>query len=90
MTTHNGPIHDPTAILYVRTADLVFDTACLATSSCRTELGDPIGLQPGTPIEPLILLGGRTPAVVQLHGLLHQPAPALAMVVGGDGSYNFV
>ncbi len=46
-----GPLHDPTAILYVRTEDVVFGPGT------RTELGDPIGLLPGTPVEPLVLRG---------------------------------
>jgi len=51
-----GPLNDPTAILYVPTADLVFDTACQAVpGTCRTALGDPVGLQPGAPVEPLVL-----------------------------------
>ena len=61
-----GPLNDPTAILYVRTEDLVFDLACatpgpndadpnLALQRCRTALGDPVGLQPGVPVEPLVL-----------------------------------
>jgi hypothetical protein len=56
--TFNGPLHDPTAILYVRTQDLVFDPACLADGDpidCRTALGNPTGLQPGAPVEPLVL-----------------------------------
>ncbi|MDH3642034.1 MAG: hypothetical protein OES38_08045 [Gammaproteobacteria bacterium] len=51
-----GPLNDPTAIMYVRTDELVFDTACQALpGSCATALGDPIGLQPGVPVEPLVL-----------------------------------
>jgi len=54
----DGPLHDPTAIMYVRSEDLVFDTTCEAdgdATDCRTALGDPIGLQPGAPVEPLVL-----------------------------------
>ena len=54
-----GPLNDPTAIMYVRTDDLVFDTACtdpvFGTATCRTRLGDPMGMQPGAPVEPLVL-----------------------------------
>jgi manganese oxidase len=39
-----GPLFDPTAILYFHTADLTFDS-----------LGNPIGLQPNVPVEPLVL-----------------------------------
>ncbi|MCG3211491.1 MAG: hypothetical protein FOGNACKC_05137 [Anaerolineae bacterium] len=39
-----GPLTDPSALLYVRTEDLLTDAA-----------GNPIGLKPGTPIEPLVL-----------------------------------
>jgi hypothetical protein len=55
-----GPLNDPTAILYMRTEDLVFDDSLCAHSvfgndTCRTAFGDPVGLQPGTPVEPLVL-----------------------------------
>jgi hypothetical protein len=54
-----GPLNDPTAIMYVRTEDLVFDTSCVdpvfGTARCRTTLGDPVGLQPDAPVEPLVL-----------------------------------
>jgi hypothetical protein len=54
-----GPLNDPTAILYVRTNELTFDTNCFdavtGTDTCRTVFGDPNGLQPETPVEPLIL-----------------------------------
>ncbi len=40
----NGPLNDPSALLYVRTEDLVIN-----------RYGKPVGLRPGTPIEPLIL-----------------------------------
>jgi len=54
-----GPLNDPTAIMYVRTGELLFDTACInavtGTDTCRTVLGDPVGLQPNTPVEPLVL-----------------------------------
>ena len=39
-----GPLIDPTAILYVYTSDLALDGT-----------GKPIGLKPGTPVEPLVL-----------------------------------
>jgi hypothetical protein len=56
-----GPIHDPTAILYVRTEDLepemVDDPACLdATGRFAPELpGCAVQLTAGAPIEPLVL-----------------------------------
>ncbi|MGD8931223.1 MAG: hypothetical protein PVI52_01545, partial [Chromatiales bacterium] len=54
-----GPLNDPTAILYLRTEDLVFDLTCadpvFGTDTCRTALGNPVGLQPGVPVEPLVL-----------------------------------
>jgi hypothetical protein len=40
----SGPLIDPTAIMYVNTADLVLDGS-----------GKPTGLKPGTPVEPLVL-----------------------------------
>lgn len=39
-----GPLHDPTALLYVDTAHVV-----------RNGTGRPVGLAPGTPMEPIIL-----------------------------------
>ena len=39
-----GPLIDPTALLYVNTADLVKDST-----------GKPIGLKPGTPVKPIVL-----------------------------------
>jgi VCBS repeat-containing protein len=39
-----GPLIDPTALMYVRTEDVIFDAT-----------GTPIGLRAGTPVEPLIL-----------------------------------
>jgi hypothetical protein len=39
-----GPLHNPTALLYVETANVLTDGA-----------GNPTGLKPGTPVEPLIL-----------------------------------
>ena len=54
----DGPLHDPTAILYVRSEDLVFDTTCEDDGDafdCRTALGDPVGMQDGAPVEPLVL-----------------------------------
>jgi len=42
--TGQGPLIDPTALMYVLDQDLVLDVA-----------GNPAGLKPGTPIEPLIL-----------------------------------
>jgi hypothetical protein len=42
--TGQGPLIDPTATIYVLDQDLTYDAA-----------GDPNGLQPGAPVEPLIL-----------------------------------
>ena len=39
-----GPLIDPTALMYVRNEDLVYDNA-----------RRPVGLKPGTPVEPLVL-----------------------------------
>jgi hypothetical protein len=45
----SGPLHDPTAMLYVRTEDLVF------VPGTKTIFGDPVGLQPNAPVEPVVL-----------------------------------
>jgi hypothetical protein len=54
-----GPLNDPTAILYMRTDELTFNTDCVdpitGTDTCRTVFGDPDGLQPNVPVEPLVL-----------------------------------
>ncbi len=42
--TGRGPLHDPTALMYVRDSDLLYNA-----------LGKPVGLKPGVPVEPLIL-----------------------------------
>src|SRR5690606_3358739 len=39
-----GPLVDPDALMYVNTADLVLDST-----------GKPVGLKPGTPVEPIVL-----------------------------------
>jgi len=55
-----GPLNDPTAILYVRTEDLEFDAGLCAhpvfgNDTCATAFGDPVGLKAGVPVEPLVL-----------------------------------
>jgi len=56
----NGPIHDPTAMLYVRTGDLepqvVGDPACFEGTSFKPELpGCDVRLRDGVRVEPLVL-----------------------------------
>jgi hypothetical protein len=68
--TFQGPLHDPTAVLWFRTADLVTDTN-----------GKPIGLKPNTPIEPLILRARAGDCIqVTLRNKLLDPA-----VLAADG-----
>ncbi|MBI4319776.1 MAG: multicopper oxidase domain-containing protein [Chloroflexi bacterium] len=65
--TNGGPLHDPTAILYVNTEDLVTDAN-----------GKPIGLKPGTPVEPLILRASAGDCIkVTLQNKLPDIAPDL-------------
>ncbi|MHC4408602.1 MAG: hypothetical protein ACYS0F_06325, partial [Planctomycetota bacterium] len=67
--TAEGPLHDPTAILYFRDEDLVFD-----------EVTDqPTGLQPGVPVEPLVLRANAGDCIeVRLNNALPAVAPDLA------------
>jgi hypothetical protein len=68
--TVSGPLNDPTAILYVRDEDLVFD-----------EMDNPIGLKPGVPVEPLVLRAKAGDCIeVRLSNRLpkNTPAPDLA------------
>jgi hypothetical protein len=56
----NGPIHDPTAMLYVRTGDLeprvVNDPACFDDTSFEPQLpGCDVKLRDGVVVEPLVL-----------------------------------
>ncbi len=75
-----GPLHDPTAVLWFRTADLTFDPVT----------GRPNGLQPGTPVEPLILRAAAGECIeVTVNNALLDPAVLAAdgatAVVGADG-----
>ena len=75
----DGPLNDPTAMMYVRTSDLVFDTACQANGTCRTALGDPVGMQPGAPVEPLVLRANAGDCIeTTLRNALPEVAPDLA------------
>jgi hypothetical protein len=65
----DGPLNDPTAILYFRDEDLVFDE----------DTDQPIGLQPGAPVEPLVLRANAGDCIeVTLHNALPAVAPDLA------------
>jgi manganese oxidase len=60
LPTHQGPIHDPTAQLYVRTSDLVTaPTNALETAACNNGGTSnplcPVLLNPQAPIEPIVL-----------------------------------
>jgi len=60
LPTHQGPLHDPTAILYVLTSDLLpAPTTPLQTAACNnggvTAPLCPVILNPAAPIEPLVL-----------------------------------
>jgi hypothetical protein len=64
----DGPLNDPTAILYFRDEDLVFN-----------EMDQPIGLQPGAPVEPLVLRANAGDCIqVRLNNALPDVAPDLA------------
>jgi hypothetical protein len=68
-----GPLHDPTGLLYVRTADLIFDPV-----GTKTALGNPIGLRTGAPVEPIVLRAnaGECVEVTLRNALLDQAVDA--------------
>jgi len=81
---HAGPLHDPTAMLYVRTDDLVPVNPALAV--CKdvaagpgvTHPKCPVKLKPGLKVEPLILRARAGDCVeVTLYNRLPQVAPDL-------------
>jgi hypothetical protein len=93
----------------VRTEDLLFDLACatpgeidadpeLGRDRCRTAfgdpVGDPVGLQPGTPVEPLVLRAnaGDCIEVTLRNALPFTPVDVKAIVepLGGDEVANTV
>jgi hypothetical protein len=64
-----GPLNDPTAILYFRDEDLIFDE----------DTDQPIGLQPGVPVEPLVLRAEAGDCIqVRLNNALPAVVPDLA------------
>jgi hypothetical protein len=88
----SGPLHDPTAILYVRTDDLLFEPGT------KTIFGNPIGLRPGAPVEPIVLRANAGECIeVRLRNALLNQAAVLASdettfvpVVDGSGLPVFV
>lgn len=83
--SHAGPLHDPTAILYLATADLVAvnpsDAGCLNTKgkldpklpTCKVKLRD------GAPVEPVVLRGAAGECLqVTLRNRLPAAMPDLA------------
>ena len=59
-----GPLHDPTALMYVHLSDVVLDPATRR----------PVGLKPGTPIEPLVLRANSGDCIeVTLRNMLPVP-----------------
>ena len=82
-----GPLHDPTAILYVPTENVLF-----GPGNC-TSLGCPTGLVPGTPVEPLVLRAnaGDCIEVTLRNALLNQAVDANgAPVFDGTGTPVFL
>jgi len=85
----NGPLHDPTSMLYVHTADLVPKDTDPATDGvqpdpgCFTDTGEldpklptcPVELAVGVPVEPIVLRAAAGECIdVQLRNKLLQPA----------------
>ena len=82
-----GPLHDPTALMYVRTADLVFGPGT------KTALGNPIGLRANAPVEPVVIraTAGECVEVTLRNALLNQAVDAQNRpVVDGNGQPVFV
>lgn len=89
---HAGPLHDPTAMLYVRLADLVPVNA--SVGACRdsngvpgvANPGCPVKLRPGLKVEPLILRAAAGDCIeVTLYNRLPQVAPDLATLATLQG-----
>ena len=65
----DGPLHDPTAIMYFRDEDLIFDP----------DTDQPIGVKPGAPVEPLVLRANAGDCIeVRLNNALPAVVPDLA------------
>lgn len=83
--SHAGPLHDPTAMLYLATSDLVArdpkDPRCL-TSSGKTDPKlptCPVRLRAGAPVEPIVLRGAAGECLqVTLRNKLPAVVPDLA------------
>jgi manganese oxidase len=82
---HSGPLHDPTAILYVRTSDLVAVNA--ADPGCKNKQGKvdttlatcPVKLAATAPVEPLVLRAAAGECInLTLRNRLPTLAPDLA------------
>ncbi|MBK9517187.1 MAG: hypothetical protein IPO09_07480 [Anaeromyxobacter sp.] len=87
---HSGPLHDPTALLYLRTADLVAidpaDPGCIRLLGNGRSVPDPrlrtckVRLRAGAPVEPLVL---RAAAGECLQVTLRNRLPALVPDLAG-------
>jgi hypothetical protein len=65
----DGPLHDPTAILYFHDEDLIFDG----------DTDQPIGIKPGVQVEPLVIRANAGDCIeVRLNNALPDVAPDLA------------
>jgi hypothetical protein len=83
--SHAGPLHDPTALLYVQTADLVArnaaDAGCYRLTPTGKKVFDtklltcPVRLRDGAPVEPVVL---RAAAGECLYVTLRNRLPAVA------------
>jgi len=81
--TRRGPLHDPTAILWVRTADLLanVDPKCTDPANMKCPVS---GLKPNAPVEPIVLRA-RAGECVQV--TIRNRLPAVAPDLGGYGEY---
>jgi manganese oxidase len=91
LPTHQGPLHDPTALLYVQTADLVPAPASGAdTQACNsggaTNMACPVKLNTSAPIEPLVMRVNAGDCVtVTLRNRLTGNTPELATFTSLQG-----
>jgi hypothetical protein len=77
----SGPLHDPTAMLYVATSDLIF------APGTKTALGNPTALRPGAPVEPVVVRAnaGECIQVTLRNALLDQAVHANGSVIDASG-----
>jgi len=91
LPTHQGPLHDPTALLYVKTSDLVPTPVTGAdTTACNSggvnNMSCPVKLAATAPIEPLVMRANAGDCItVTLRNRLTGNTPELATYTSLQG-----